>query len=705
MPAKPLIDYGISISLDTSNLVRGERESKKVADRLTRNINAMRKAEREYKVAVEKLNTALSKGNITKKEYNTQLARERLAVEKARNAQSRYEKQIERQTGVINKNTTAKQKNARASTRGRGFGGDLGNAAGNLASAAGLGGAVAGGARMAGLATGGGMMAGAAILGFPALLTASSFRAYAKFEDQLIRLQVLFGKGLGNKLNDEFRDLALNTALSRDAITEAAIVWRSYGLTTEGITERVRRMGEVSGGSAERMRLLATALAQVNSAGRLMGGERLQLLNAGFNMEEIAKAAGIHMSEFKKAMEEGRISAEHVNQALIAMTSEGGTHFGYLNEKAKTLNGRLEKLSETWNELLISIGDSSKGDFAWLIAQAETLLDRLTKAARMKGLIDGGPNPQQSTSDLDTGGFSTGGPIAGMSREQQVANGMMSTTGQNMTFMQRMLSSGYMGDDYRKYIPYWQGLAAVDALHGDTPGDRETMRGAYLDNQIANLDIAQYEGGRNSNIVKKNKYKNMESQNPMGDLWSGVQWIGGQIADYDQQEQTFGPPGSYSAAWGEIGSDFLGWAGSAASSAGNAALGYVSQFDLDGRHDRIPDMRDQLFKMMGLTEDTTPPAIKKIMEDRAEEIAKLDEDAKRAQISKGLGSGAVGAGSEYEYLAKSRKAQREYEEQKKRDKERNEKLKEIDEKARQALESQLQTDQALQQWLANSGSV
>ena len=276
MPAKPLIDYGISISLDTSNLVRGERESKKVADRLTRNINAMRKAEREYQIAVEKLNTALSKGNITKKEYNTQLARERLAVEKSRNEQARYEKQIERQTQVINKNTVAKQRNAMAGSRRRGFGGDAGNFAGNFASAAGLGGAVAGGARMIGLATGGTGMAGVAGLASAALLMKKSYTAFAKYEDQLIRLQVLFGKGLGSTLNEEFKELALNTALSRDAITEAAVVWRSYGLDTEGITERVRRIGEVSGGSAERMKLLATALAQVNSVGRLMGGERLR---------------------------------------------------------------------------------------------------------------------------------------------------------------------------------------------------------------------------------------------------------------------------------------------------------------------------------------------------------------------------------------------------------------------------------------------
>ena len=717
MPAKPLIDYGISISLDTSNLVRGERESKRVADRLTRNINSMRKAEREYEAAVAQLNNALKKGNITRKEYNTQLARERLAVEKARNAQSRYERQIERQTRVINKNTTAKQRNAKAGTRGRGFGGDAGNFAGNFASAAGLGGAAAGGARMIGLATGGGAMAGVAGIASATILMKKSFEAYAKYEDQLIRLQVLFGKGLGSTLNEEFKELALNTALSRDAITESAVIWRSYGLETEGITDRVRRMGEVTGGSAERMKLLATALAQVNSVGRLMGGERLQLLNAGFNLKEVAKAAGVTMDEFKKAMEEGRISAEHVNQALVAMTSEGGTHFGYLNERAKTLNGRMEKLSESINELFIGMGEGSEGFFADSITWAEEFTEQMRASATYWGLIQNN-NPTGEISRVGPNGEGYAGPgSVGIAWDDDNVRGRIPGVGYDTTVRPKgvtvgQLSGALYNDLGLPQSESWAGNRRNREMDRGARLEGQRVRGAWKDDE-AQADARRgtpeyklyYEAQARAEYRQKKERERRRASSrgfTFGDIGSAASYAWNYSADAMEADDPLNTAMGAGAQVGQWGRGLGGWAQGAWE---NNSIGWGDAQAL-GRMDETARMQEGLLDMMGLGRDTTPPAIKKIMEDRAEAIAKLDEDAKRSQISRGLGSGqAAGAGQEYEFLSKQRKAQREYEEQKKRDKERNDKLKEIDEKARLSLESQLQTDQLLQQWLANSGSI
>jgi tape measure domain-containing protein len=702
MPKKAMIDYGISISLDSSGLVKGEKNAKRVADRITRSINKMRKAEDEFRHAQAQLAKALRTGTITRQEYNRELARERLNVEKARAAQARYEAAIRRQTETIEKNTAAKSKNARASTRGRGFGGDAGNFAGNFASAAGLGGAAAGGARMIGLATGGGGMAGVAGLASAALLMKQSYTAFAKYEDQLIRLQVLFGKGLGSTLNEEFKQLALNTALSRDAITEAAVVWRSYGLTTEGITERVRRMGEVSGGSAERMKLLATALAQVNSVGRLMGGERLQLLNAGFNLQEVAKAAGIQMSEFKKAMEEGRISAEHVNQALVAMTSEGGTHFGYLNEKAKTLNGRMEKLGESINELFIDMGSNSSGFFADSITWAEGFTEQMRLSAKYWGLIASN-SPEEEVSNVGPNGEGYGnyggnvtGSAPGVGYNTTVEDGRGLAVGLGMIGYglggRGVLEQTFVGGvlEQRRQREGWTDKEAqADAKEG-TPEYEAYWSGSEVAkrNAQANADRREATERRARAQAEYNKFESnfwSANRNPIGMAPSYTPMS----ADARNEYVSSTLPGQ----WVNNAIGPLGYTGPDPMAATQA------QFAEDQAVER------GINNLLGLGGNNQPPALKKIMEERAEAIAKLDEDAKRQQISRSLGSGAVGAGSEYEYLAKSRKAQREYEEQKKRDKERNEKLKEIDEKARQQLEDQMITNEALRNFVANSGSV
>jgi tape measure domain-containing protein len=684
----------------------------------------MRKAESEYQHAVKQLENALRKGRISREEYNRELARERLAVEKARGAQQRYERAIERQTQAVNKNTQAKIRNNRtgslAGGRGRGWGGDLANAGGNLASALGAGGAVAGGARMAGLATGGPMLALAGAAGLGALTLQKSYKAYAKFEDQLIRLKVLFGKGLGETLNEEFRDLALNTALSRDAITEAAIVWRSYGLSTEDITERVRRMGEVSGGSAERMKLLATALAQVNSVGRLMGGERLQLLNAGFNLQEVAKAAGIQMSEFKQAMEEGRISAEHVNQALVAMTSKGGTHFGYLNEKAKTLNGRMEKLSESINELFIGMGEADSGFFSDSITWAEGFTEQLRSAAMYWGWITNN-HPTGEISRVGPNGEGYAGPgRAGQVWNERTAAGGIPGVGYDTTIR---YSDSEMGPSMiLGALANWTGITAPNSWASQERNAQASLgmryeglrqRDSWKEDE-AQADAKRgtpeyklyYEAQSRAAYRQKQEMERRRANSrgfTFGDIGSGAAYAWNQSVN--TMDPDVNPLGAMMGAGLQVGQ----WASGAAQwgrdAAANNSVGWGDAQALN-KMARTEAAQEKLLDMMGLGRDKTPPAIKKIMEERSAAIAELDEQARKRQLGKSLSSGgSAGAGQEYEYLAKQRKVERQYEEQKKRDKERNDKLEDIDEKARVALESQLATDRALMRHIENSGSI
>jgi hypothetical protein len=92
-----------------------------------------------------------------------------------------------------------------------------------------------------------------------------------------------------------------------------------------------------------------------------MGQEKNQLINAGFSLKIIADEAGVAMTDFSKAMEEGLITAEHVNNALIKATSEGGLYFGRLEKKAQTLNGQMDLLANNFNDLFANLGESQAG--------------------------------------------------------------------------------------------------------------------------------------------------------------------------------------------------------------------------------------------------------------------------------------------------------------------------------------------------------
>ena len=66
-------------------------------------------------------------------------------------------------------------------------------------------------------------------------------------------------------------------------------------------------LGDVSAGNKEHMEALTLAFSQTTAAGKLMGQDLLQYINAGFNpLQIIAEHTGKKMSDLKDAMSEGK---------------------------------------------------------------------------------------------------------------------------------------------------------------------------------------------------------------------------------------------------------------------------------------------------------------------------------------------------------------------------------------------------------------
>lgn len=376
---QPIIRYGISLGIDTTDMARGARESNKVTRRLNRDLGQAKAANREYQHSLKTLTTALKEGAITKKEYNASLQKElerrnRLnGVTRARKIQMQKEAEAQRKLNKQKRDEERQSKklemqlnreNAARAKRAQMLGGGM---AGGF-SALGMGGPAAGAARFAGNfgAMGGMGLMHTGALGLGAAGAMGTFRVikdsidtYAQLESKLVDLKVLFGEEKGESLGKQFKNLAKNTALTTTQLVTNAKTWASYGLTAEGITKRLERLGTVAGGNSEKFKALTIAFAQVNAQGKLMGQEKNQLINAGFSLSEVAKVAGVEMTDFAKAMEDGAITAEHVNQALVNMTEEGGLFAGLLEEKAKTLEGQATILKSKWEEAYQSMGGES----------------------------------------------------------------------------------------------------------------------------------------------------------------------------------------------------------------------------------------------------------------------------------------------------------------------------------------------------------
>lgn len=125
----------------------------------------------------------------------------------------------------------------------------------------------------------------------------------------------------------------------------------------------MKMLGDISLGNGERLQSLSLAFGQVQASGRLMGGDLLQMVNAGFNpLEAIAKRTGETMIEVKERMSAGGVSVNEVEQAMKDATSEGGRFFNGMDKASKTFSGVMSTLRDNIGITLASIGGFSNGE-------------------------------------------------------------------------------------------------------------------------------------------------------------------------------------------------------------------------------------------------------------------------------------------------------------------------------------------------------
>ena len=174
---------------------------------------------------------------------------------------------------------------------------------------------------------------------------------------------VLLGNGAkANAMLAEIKQYNIESPLSLNGISQAAQLLLGFNVDAEKVMPTLRQLGDISMGSTERFQSLALAFAQMSAAGKLMGQDLLQMINAGFNpLQEISKNTGKSLIELRKEMENGSISSEMVAQAFASATSEGGKFYGMTEKQAQGIKGLQAKLEGGLIDAYNKVGKSQEG--------------------------------------------------------------------------------------------------------------------------------------------------------------------------------------------------------------------------------------------------------------------------------------------------------------------------------------------------------
>lgn len=114
------------------------------------------------------------------------------------------------------------------------------------------------------------------------------------------------------------------------------------------------------------------------------------MVNAGFNpLEEISRKTGKSIGELKEQMSKGAISSKMVQDAFISATSAGGKFYGMSQEGAKTLNGQISMLQESFDMMFNEIGSKGEGVVMTAVQTATKLVENYEQVGRViLGLVE-----------------------------------------------------------------------------------------------------------------------------------------------------------------------------------------------------------------------------------------------------------------------------------------------------------------------------
>lgn len=87
----------------------------------------------------------------------------------------------------------------------------------------------------------------------------------------------------GAKVFSDLNSFAAKTPFETGDLAKATQTMLAFGITSEKVMPNLQMLGDISMGNAEKLSGLSLAFSQVQSTGRLMGQDLLQMINQGFN--------------------------------------------------------------------------------------------------------------------------------------------------------------------------------------------------------------------------------------------------------------------------------------------------------------------------------------------------------------------------------------------------------------------------------------
>lgn len=149
----------------------------------------------------------------------------------------------------------------------------------------------------------------------------------------------------------ELTKLGAETPFETKDLAKVTQLLMNYGLTANDAIDKMKMLGDIAQGSAEKMDRIAMAYGQMSSAGKVQLEDIKQMIEAGFNpLQEISQTTGESMASLYDRISKGTISVDEITASMKRSTSVGGKYFQSMEKQSKTLSGQISTLKDNFSQ-------------------------------------------------------------------------------------------------------------------------------------------------------------------------------------------------------------------------------------------------------------------------------------------------------------------------------------------------------------------
>lgn len=210
-----------------------------------------------------------------------------------------------------------------------------------------------------------------------------------QFRSMEVSLNTMIGETKAKPLLTDIKQYAALSPLQLKDVSSATEMMIGFNIEAEKTPRFIRAIGDISRGESQKFNSLTLAFSQMSAAGKLMGQDLNQMINAGFNpLQIISEKTGKSIAQLKDEMSKGAISAEMVQQAFIDVTSEGGKFYKMSENASKEMAGQMSMLQDAIDSVFNEIGQNNEGAIVKGIQMTTKLVENYETVGRvLTGLV------------------------------------------------------------------------------------------------------------------------------------------------------------------------------------------------------------------------------------------------------------------------------------------------------------------------------